>query len=199
MIAAIAAVAAMIAALVEAAIAIAVVLGIVEVIFDPKGSQKVGNLVGNLVTGLFKIIDPVIADVEGALAPVAKSMLDSVNNNGGAIMAVFRDPAAAVAKSAFTDAEANLTAAGESTVANSVDQAAAALGNAFGFGLASHGVSAAFEALFPKALNSFNAFGPMLEKLAGFEEVAAAVREPLYEAAFLSLSLDLQARTAQGI
>lgn len=184
MIAAILAIAAAISALVEAILAVAAVIGIFEIIFDPKGSQRVGNLVGNIVTGAFAVATPILSAVEASLAPVAQAFLTSVNNNGSGIANIFKDPAAALATTAFTDAQTALAAIGESTADNAVATAGQALGNAFGFGLSSHAVSAAFEAAFPEKLNSFNALGPMLEKMAGFEEVAAAVREPLYEAAF---------------
>src|SRR5216684_1477317 len=164
--------------------AIALVAGLFELLFDPKGSQRVGNLLGNIIRGTFAVASPVLSEFEAALAPVGQAILTSLNSNGSSIVNIFKDPAAAVAKTAFTDAAAALSSVSESTADNAVDQASAAMGNAFGFGLSSAAVSAAFEAAFPEKLNTLNGIGPMLAQMAGFEEVAAAVRGPLYDAAF---------------
>jgi hypothetical protein len=58
------------------------------------------------------------------------------------------------------------------------------MADAFGLGIASGVVTSAFEAAFPEKLNTLNGAGPILAEMAGFAEVAKAIREPLYEAAF---------------
>src|SRR5208282_4913222 len=72
----------------------------------------------------------------------------------------------------------------ESTAANCVEQAGQAISDAFALGMSSAAVSASFEALFPERLNTLNGIGPMLASMAGFADVYAAIREPLFRAAF---------------
>ena len=159
-------------------------IAIFTLIFDPKGSEKVGHLIGNIIRSVFQVATPILADVEKLLAPVAQSFVDSVNANGGAVANIFRDPAKLLATTAFNDAAGDLIAGGESTTDNAVRQATSAIGEAFAFGAGSAAVTAAFEAVFPEKLNTLNFAGPLFAKMAGFDEVAAAVRQPLYEAAF---------------
>jgi hypothetical protein len=184
MVAAILAIVSAVTAIAELLVTIAALLGIITLIFDPKGKQKIAVLVANFVGGALGIAVPLLGDLEGQLAPVAAAFLKSLNDNGGGLAAVFRDPASAIAQTAFNDAANLLIAKGLSTPDAAVGTAADALGNAFGFGLASHAVTALFEAVFPEKLNSFNAAGPALAEMAGFAEVAGAVRAPLYENAF---------------
>jgi hypothetical protein len=58
------------------------------------------------------------------------------------------------------------------------------MADAFGNGIVTHTVATMFEALFPEDLNTLEAIGPIIAEMAGFGEVAKAVREPLYENAF---------------
>ena len=78
----------------------------------------------------------------------------------------------------------NLEGITESTADNAVAQAGQAISDAFALGMSSAAVTAAFEALLPERLNTLNGIGPMLATMAGFEDVSAAIREPLYRAAF---------------
>jgi hypothetical protein len=89
-----------------------------------------------------------------------------------------------VAQTAFTDVADKLSSLPSDLPEDAPIAAGVAIGEAFGFGLGSAGVAALFEAMFPEKLNTLDGIAPMLSKLAGFDEVAAAVREPLYENAF---------------
>ena len=99
-----------------------------------------------------------IADVRAAVAPLAATLVQTSSDN--------------------------LIAGGASTPDNAIKQAADAFAAAFGFGISSAVVTAAFEAVFPEKLNTLNGAGPMLAQMAGFKEVAQQVLEPLYANAF---------------
>ena len=95
-----------------------------------------------------------------------------------------RKPFTDLTTSVLNDAFLALTQNGESTPDNAVATATAAMGEAYGFGMASAATTAFFEACLPEKLNVLNGAGPLLAKMAGFDEIAAAVRDPLYHNAF---------------
>lgn len=184
MLAALLALPSLIGALIEAIIAVLAVWSIITLIFDPNGKTKVANLIGNIIGGSLSIAATLLGDLEGQLSPIATAFVTSVQANGGAIAKEVTAPIAALATGAFNDAAGGLIAVGESTPDNAVSTAGDALGNAFGFGMSSAAVAAMFESVFPEKLNVLDGVAPMLSKMAGFDEIAAAVRDPLYNAAF---------------
>jgi hypothetical protein len=131
---------------------------------------------------------------EALMEPIAKAFLAAFNTYGGPIATDLRTPIAGFVQEELNVVTAGLVANGESTPDNAVGIASDAMADAFGFGLSSAAVTAAFEALFPEKLNVLNGAGPMIAKFAGFDEVAAAVRDPLYENAF-GKSLDYHFRS----
>lgn len=184
MIAAILAIASGIVAVAEAILIVGGAVAVFELLFDPKGKQKVANFVANFVGGALGIAVPLLNELEGQLAPIGSAFVNSLNATGGGLLNIFRDPAAAIALTAFTDVEDKLTSLPSNLPEDAPVAAATAIGEAFGFGIGSHGVAALYEALIPENLNVFEAIGPILEKLSGFDEVAKTVREPLYKNAF---------------
>jgi hypothetical protein len=184
MVAAIVAIVTALTAIAETLLLIGGAVAIFELLFDPKGKQKVANFVANFIGGALGIAVPLLNDLEGQLSPIASAFLTSLNANGGNLLNILRDPAAAVAQTAFTDVADKLSSLPSDLPEDAPIAAGVAIGEAFGFGLGSAGVAALFEAMFPEKLNSLDGIAPMLSKLAGFDEVAAAVREPLYENAF---------------
>ena len=163
---------------------LATMVGIFELVCDPKGKERIGWLLRNIVEASIDVAAPLLGAVESQLVGVAQRYVNAATSNGGEIAAVVREPVAGLVRTELRDVESALKAIGESTADNSSATAAAAMANAFGFGMSSAVVTAVFEAAFPEKLNSLNGAGPMLAKMAGFDEVAKAVREPLYEAAF---------------
>jgi hypothetical protein len=164
---------------------IALSLGIISLIFSSdKGRAAFSKALSNLVGGAFDVILPVLSGLEGGLAPMVKGFVDALNAHSKELSDIVKQPAADLASKAFSDIESKLTSAVSYLPEDSPIMAANAMGEAFGFGMASHAVSMAFESVLPEKLNTLNAAGPILEKMAGFDEVAAAVREPLYENAF---------------
>lgn len=153
-------------------------------LLTPAGKAKVGNIITNFYTGAISVAAPVLAAFVGLLGPTVEAWIAAFQEYGGAIATSVETPVAAVARAAYTTADANLAAGGESTASNATQQAADAFALAFGFGISSAVVTAAFEAAFPEKLNTLNGAGPMLAQMAGFSEVAAQVLGPLYKNAF---------------
>lgn len=184
MVPAIVAIASAIAAIADILMTLGTILALIELLFDPKGKEKVGVILGNVVGAALEIASKLLGAVEAEFAPAANAFVKSVNDHGSDLLKIVKDPLGKVAKTAFNDAETNLSKLGESTPDNAVNRATLALQEAFGFGIGSHAVTALFEAAFPKSLNTLNGIGPSLADLAGFKEVVNAIREPLYENAF---------------
>lgn len=153
-------------------------------IFDPKGLPKVKNLIYNWTSAAVGLFGRLVGDAAPGLQVAAQAIVDAANAHGGGLMAVFRAPAAALAETVFKEQFDALATNGLSTPDNATQTASLAMGTAFGRGVASAAVTAAFEATFPEKLNTLNGAGPMLAKMAGFDEVAARVLEPLYANAF---------------
>jgi hypothetical protein len=155
-----------------------------EILFDPKGKQRVGHLVYNLTVGGLGVAQVVLGELEPSLQAIVDGFASSMGGTGPGIAATIATPIGALAAGNVRTASSNLMGGGESTPANAQAQAAAAFEQAFGFGISSAGVTAAFEAVFPEKLNTLNGVGPMLARMAGFDEVAANVLGPLYRNAF---------------
>ena len=153
-------------------------------ILTPSGKTYVSQLVTNFIQSVITTAKPILAATAADLEPIIAAFVSAWNSYSGPIAEDVRAPVAAAVKAAFAVTEKGLTTLGESTPDNAVAGASDALADAFGAGIGSAVVTAAFEAVFPEKLNTLNGAGPMLAKLAGFDEVAAAVRDPLYEAAF---------------
>ena len=155
-----------------------------EILFDPRGATRVGNLLGNVVTGGLQRAKPLLTALAPSLSAIVGAFASEFSTTGPGLATQVSVPAGKFAASNFNSTVTALSAAGESTAANAVAQAAAAIADAFGKGMSSAAVTAAFESLFPEKLNTLNGIGPMLAQMAGFGDVSAAIREPLYRAAF---------------
>jgi len=159
-----------------------------------KRRVQLAALIGNWTGAALEAAGPLIAQWESVLGEVITPISNAFQNNGGPLVDALRTPIADFVKGELNDVTLGLVQNGESTPDNAVGIAADAMADAFGFGAASAAVTAAFEAVFPEKLNVLNGAGPMLAKFAGFDEVAAAVRDPLYENAF-GRSLDYHFRS----
>ena len=176
------------------------VVGFVALLFvgwsalpDAKKAQFT-NWITNWTLAALTGVTALLGQGEALLAPIATAFLNAFNTYGGPIATELRAPIAGFVQEELNVVTAGLVANGESTPDNAVGIASAAMADAFGFGLSSAAVTAAFEALFPEKLNVLNGAGPMIAKFAGFDEVAAAVRDPLYANAF-GKSLDYHFRS----
>jgi hypothetical protein len=170
--------------LVGALLAIAAGIALALALAKPGGAIHFLNVVTNWIQGALSAAVPILKTVEADLAPIVAAFVAAFIRDGGAIAGEISPAVEKLVKTEFEISVGNLVAGGESKPDNAMDQAAAALAAAFGFGIASAGVTAAFEAAFPEKLNVLNSVGPTLAKLAGYDEVSAAIREPLYDAAF---------------
>jgi len=142
------------------------------------------TLLANIIGGVIDVAAILLNTLSPSLDAVADAVLAAFQAHGGALLNKFTRPATIVAQTAFQDQADALTAQGVSTPDTAEKIAAAAMGNAFGLGLASAGVAASFEAIFPEKLNTFDGIAPILGEMAGFKEVAANVLDPLYQNAF---------------
>jgi hypothetical protein len=149
-----------------------------------KNRAMVANWIANWTHAGFDAAIPVLHALEGALGPITVAFVAAFKQYGGPIATDIQGAIAPVIRTGLDTSAAGLTSRGVSTPDNALQMAADALVDAFGFGISSAAVTAAFEAVFPEKLNTLNGVGPMLAQMAGFDEVQAAVRGPLYEAAF---------------
>lgn len=172
------------AALFYAIIAIAAAIEIWNHLLSPGQKVYAGNILSNFYSGAISVATPVLAEVQAELKPIVDAFVSAFSTYGPAMRDAVETPVAAVARDAFNVAAGNLVLKGVSTPDNAVQVAADAFAAAFGFGISSAAVTAAFEAAFPEKLNVLNGAGPMLAQLAGFAEISAAIRDPLYRAAF---------------
>lgn len=171
-------------AVAEAILALLGILSAIGLIFTSAGRKNLSHFLTNLIGGALEIAVPLLSELEGDLTPIAQAFTDSIHAHGGGLLNIFRDPAAAVARDAFTNTEKAMMDLVSRLPEDSPLAAATAIGNAFGFGIGSAGVTAAFESVFPEKLNTLNAAGPILSRMAGFDEVAKHALDPLYENAF---------------
>jgi hypothetical protein len=170
--------------LVKIAAVVTVFIAAVEVLFDPRGRARVGNLVYNLTAGGLGMAEKTLADLTPALASIAGKFGAAIGEHGDTLAGAVGGDFQALANKLLTAQRAAFVSLGKSTPENAIGAAAEAFTVAFGAGLSSAAVTALFEAVFPERLNTLNGVGPMIAKMAGFDEVAANVLKPLYEAAF---------------
>lgn len=173
---------------------ITLIAAAVEILFDKRGKTRIANLLYNLVAGGLGIVSTTLKELAPTLNPVLQAFVDSFDSVGPAMRNTIAGPIGDLAKSNFNAASKNLTDVGESTQDNAISQAANAFKQAFGFGIGSAAVTAAFEACFPEKLNVLNGVGPAMANMAGFEEIAQEVLRPLYHHAF-GQSLDYHYRS----
>ena len=150
----------------------------------PGGKSYVVNWVANLYTAAFENIAPLLKLLGVELQPVEKALVSAFQTYGPPIAADLNAPLTALAEATLKATTAAVSTLPLSTPDNAIAGAAEAFAGAFGNGLSSAGVAALFEAIFPEKLNTLNGLAPMIAKMAGFDEVAAAVLRPLYDAAF---------------
>src|SRR5208282_2440415 len=132
----------------------------------------------------FLQIQPLLKELGPDLAAIVTAFTEAVSTTGPSLVKTVAAPLGAFAASSIGTVIGNLEGITESTAANCVEQAGQAISDAFALGMSSAAVSASFEALFPERLNTLNGIGPMLASMAGFADVSAAIREPLFRAAF---------------
>ncbi len=169
--------------LIRALIALALALASYYVIFTKDGKEKLRWFSFNFVSGALDAATPLVDGLSDTLDVIVKAFLRAGAKDGGKLLADMEKPLADVAQAGFKHVTKNVTGKGHIDPAKWQDSAAEAMADAAGFGLASFGVTAAFEALFPEKLNTLNGIGPMLATLAGFEEVTHAALGPLFDAA----------------
>jgi hypothetical protein len=153
-------------------------------LFTPSGRDAWGWFFNNVVASAFKQATPLVNELSPDLQAVGKSFSDAVGAQADALTGALGGDFQAVAKRLLVAQRGALASLGESTADNALDSAAEAFTVAMGAGLTSAGITALFEALFPEKLNTLNGVGPMVAKMAGFDEVAAEVLGPLYKSAF---------------
>jgi len=154
---------------------------IIDLLFDPRGKQRVGNLIANIVGGGLSVLTPLIQTLSPTLNSVVTEVVNQWTANGPTLQATFANQFRELANTALTAQLAVIPAGSTSTPGNAVSNAIALFEAAFGFGLSSAGVTAAFEACLPERLNTLNGVGPMLANLAGFAPIAEEVLRPLYK------------------
>lgn len=118
------------------------------------------------------------------LRTLLQTMITLVEQNGPILLKEIEPVFGALAAHNFNQLDDLLKGEGTSEPDRAVNAAAVAIAKAFGFGASSAGITALFESIFPEKLNALNAAGPIFAGMAGFEEIAGAVRKPLYDAAF---------------
>jgi hypothetical protein len=162
---------------------IAATLTAFYLLFTPRGRSQMTWLIINLIGGALDAAVPLIEGVAGGLRSVEQAFVVAFRDHGGGIADDLKGPIAAFARSGFDVVSGSLAKKGLATPDKWRENAGDAMADAFGFGLASFGVTAAFEAAFPEKLNTLNGLGPMLATLAGFSEVTSAALRPLFYAA----------------
>jgi hypothetical protein len=138
----------------------------------------------NAIRGALFGASELLVDVEGELHPIVVAFVNAIRKGSQPIIDVVYNDFKGMAINAFNTVEKAASAGGQSEPGDAVARAGGALAEAFALGLSSHTVAAAFEAAFPEKLNMLNGMAPVLAELAGFKEVAAHIRDPLYENAF---------------
>jgi hypothetical protein len=180
--------------LIVVGLALWTIYSFIKVAGGVNGQKAFDNYIVNFLTSLLTNSAKLLANLEGQLAPIVQVFVSAFQTGGAPLAAEIRAPVETFVQGIFNEATSVLTALGESNPDGAIASAAAAMAQAFGTGFASFGVSAAFESVFPEKLNVLNGAGPMLAEMAGFAEVAEAVRDPLYRNAF-GRSLDYHFRS----
>lgn len=176
---AIATIAAALVAVAEAAVVTYILFTLILSIFSPTAEHHLQWLVGGLIRGALRAVTPLVRDLSGGLDDIVKTFVGAFNAAGGPMAASLKKPFEDIAREGFDVVAGSLIKRGKVTPDKWLANAADAMADAFGFGLSSFGVTAAFEALTPEKLNTLNGVGPMLATLSGFEEVTKAALGPL--------------------
>lgn len=182
-------------ALITAIIALVGVLSGALILLTPEGRKGAGIFLGNIIRGALDIAGTLAGELPGSAQSVTGAFSDAIQAHGGSIQATLKAPFGDLAKASFAAVADPLIARGPVTPDKWKDNAGEAMADAFGLGLASFGVSAAFEAIFPEKLNVLNGVGPVLATMAGFAEVTDAAIGPLMQAAIKKpATYDLQSK-----
>jgi hypothetical protein len=182
------ALAALLGTIVEALIVIGLLAwtihSFLKVVGGPNGSSGFDNYVFNFLNSTLGLAVKFLTSAESQLEPIVNAFRTAVNNQKGPLSSAIDSDIRGMIINAFNAVEKAVTLGKTSEPADAVKTGAAAMSEAFAFGIESFAVSAAFEACFPEKLNVLNGVGPMLSQLSGFDEVGKALREPLYRNAF---------------
>lgn len=141
--------------------------------------ERLGWFMYNLTYGSVWAIEHVITSITPNLKSTFGAVINAVLDHGGPLLDEIEAPLRSFTGKAFAAVTAHLESHGHSSPADWKSLATEAMTDAYTFGLSSAAITAMFEAIFPEKLNTFNAVGPMLKSLAGFDEVTAAVLRPL--------------------
>lgn len=157
----------------------------ISLIFSSKyAREKFATMLEGYIRGALDAAAIIITPLTSVVSGFIGGLITAVNDAGPGMLSQLEPQFQALAKGQFERIVDQLIAFGESSPDNAVQMASLGLALAFGQGASSAGVTAAFEAIFPEKLNTLNAAGPIFSQMAGFEEIAKAAREPLYDAAF---------------
>ena len=129
------------------------------------------NVITNLTRGVIDAAIPVLTLLEGSIGSVVDAFKTGLESKGPALIADLKGPFGNLAKQGLNTVIGSLAGKGVEAPDSFLDKAGDAMGDAFGFGLASFAAAAAFESVFPKSLNVLDGVAPMLATMAGFEEV----------------------------
>ena len=158
------------------------------VLLDPKGGEKLTVAMKALVISVNYLLGALIWFGAPGLLGTVNAVVAGFQGFGNPITAAV-GPLFESLVTGFLTSQKTLLDSGTTVDPAQWESAAAnALGGATLFGLGSFAVSAAFEALLPKRLNTLNSVGPILATLAGFGEVIGEILGPQYKAAFGRLS-----------
>lgn len=161
---------------------IATILLLLWSLFTKDGRDAWGWFFNNFVGAALGQASKLIDELTPTLATIADSFITAWNRDGTTLKDKLVPQFEELARTAFTNLVDGLEAHTNIGPEQWKDVAAQAMADAFGFGLASFGATAAFEAVFPEKLNTLNGVGPMLATLSGFHEVSAATLRPILEA-----------------
>jgi len=150
----------------------------------PNGSKGFDNYIVNFFSSCLSVAVKFLTSAESQLQPIVLAFRNAMASGGKPIGDVISNDIKGLAINSFNAMEKVLTTGHPSLPEEAVALGGAGLAEAFSFGFESFAVTAAFEAAFPEKLNVLNGAGPMLAQLAGFAEITAAIRDPLYANAF---------------
>jgi len=155
-------------------------LALLDILFDPKGAQRVGQFLANVVTGGLNFVSPLVTALAPALNTVASDVAAAWTAQGKTLQTTVAAAVEGVAQDAVSAIMAVIPTGTYSTPDNATANTNLFFEAAFKLGVSSAGVTAAFEALLPERLNTFNVAGPLFATLAGFAPIAAELYGPLY-------------------
>ena len=122
------------------------------------------------------------ADIAKEVEPAVTTAQSLLGTYGAPVKEALEAAFADLAKDALQAVTGNLEKNRDVQPSDFANIGGQAIADAFSFGLASYGVSMAFELLLPEKLNTLNGLGPVLATLAGFEEVTKNVMGPTLHA-----------------